>query len=172
MIFGMPMALFPAVAETLGGVKVLGWLYSAPSAGALVATVFSAWTKRVQRHGAAVIIAAGVWGLAITAFGFSRNLWLALFFLALAGGADMVSGIFRSTIWNGTIPDHLRGRLAGVEMISYMSGPLLGNAESGLVAALAGTQFSIVSGGVLCVLGVVGCVFGLPKFWSYDQTRH
>jgi MFS family permease len=171
MIFGMPMALFPAVADGFGGAKVVGWLYSAPSAGALIATTFSAWTKGVRRHGAAVIWAAGVWGAAITLFGFSSSLPLSLFLLAVAGGADMISAIFRQTIWNGTIPDHLRGRLAGIEMVSYMTGPLLGNAESGLVAALAGTRFSIVSGGVLCVIGVAASVFWLPKFWTYEERR-
>jgi MFS family permease len=168
VVFGMPMALFPAVAEGFGGAKVLGLLYSAPAVGALIMSLLSAWTKRVHRHGAAVILAASTWGLAIVAFGFTNQLWLALFFLALAGAADMVSGLFRSTIWNGTIPDHLRGRLAGIEMVSYMSGPLLGNAESGLVASLANTQISIVSGGILCVVGVIFCAFRLPQFRRYD----
>jgi MFS family permease len=171
MVFGMPMALFPAVAAGFGGARALGWLYSAPSAGAFLASIFSRWTTKVQRHGAAVILAAGVWGLAIVAFGFSTNLWVALFFLALAGSADMVSGTFRNTIWNGTIPDHLRGRLAGVEMVSYMSGPLLGNAESGIVAALTNTQVSIISGGVLCVVGVLICAIRLPRFWAYDYRN-
>ncbi|HEY3897881.1 MAG TPA: MFS transporter [Chthoniobacter sp.] len=169
VIFGMPMALFPAIAETFGGAATLGWLYAAPSAGAFVAALLSGWTKRIRRHGAAIAIAASVWGLAIIAFGFTKNLPLSLFFLALAGGADMVSGIFRTTIWNTTIPDHLRGRMAGIEMLSYMSGPLLGNAESGLAAALAGTQFAVVSGGVLCVIGVFFCVCKLPLFWQYDS---
>jgi MFS family permease len=169
MIFGMPMALFPAIAEGFGGARVVGWLYSAPSVGALLASLFSAWTKKVRRHGAAVIAAATVWGLAIVAFGYAPNLPAALFFLVLAGGADMVSGIFRNTIWNGTIPDHLRGRLAGVEMVSYMSGPLLGNAESGLVAAISTVRVSVVSGGALCVAGVLLCALGLPRFWSYED---
>jgi MFS family permease len=169
VIFGMPMALFPAVAERYGGPAVVGLLYSAPSAGAFLASVFSGWVKNVNRHGAAVVISAILWGFSIIAFGLSTNLWVALVFLALAGGADAVSSIFRNTIWNETIPDHLRGRLAGVEMVSYMSGPLLGNAESGLVAALAGTPFSIISGGILCVLGVSICASRLPKFWSYER---
>lgn len=171
MVFGMPMALFPAIAEGFGGAKVVGWLYSAPSAGALIATLMSAWTGKVHRHGAAVIWAAAIWGVAITVFGLSTNLWLSLILLAIAGGADMISAIFRSTIWNGTVPDHLRGRLSGVEMLSYMSGPLLGNAESGLVAAAAGTRFSVVSGGILCVVGVAACAWRLPQFWHYDERR-
>jgi MFS family permease len=169
VVFGMPMALFPAISQGLGGAVVLGWLYSAPSIGAFVVSVFSRWTSRIHRHGAAVIIAALVWGVAIIVFGYSSNIWIALFFLAVAGAADMLSGIFRTTIWNTTIPDHLRGRLAGVEMVGYMSGPLLGNTESGLAAALSNTQFSVISGGVLCVVGVVFCAFSLPRFWSYDS---
>jgi MFS family permease len=171
MVFGMPTALFPAWSEAYGGAAVVGYLYSAPSFGAMLASITSKWTEKVHRQGAAVIIAAGVWGVAIVAFGFATNLWLALFFLTLAGGADMISAIFRMTMWNNTIPDKLRGRLAGVEMISYMSGPLLGNTESGLVAAVTSTQFSIVSGGAACILGVVLCGLFLPKFWSFDYQK-
>ncbi len=100
-----------------------------------------------------VTIAAGIWGAAIIAFGFADRLWLALLWLAVAGAGDMVSGLFRMTIWNQTIPDHLRGRLAGIEMVSYMSGPMLGNAEAGIVASLFSIRASVVSGGILCVLG-------------------
>lgn len=172
MIFGMPNALFPAVAESLGNVKMVGWLYSAPSIGALIATLLSGWTKKIQRHGAAVAYASLVWGLAITAFGFMDQwIWI-IFFLAIAGAGDCISGIFRMTIWNETIPDKIRGRMAGLEMISYMSGPLLGNAEAGLVASLTNTQISIVSGGLLCVLGVILCVFLLPGFWKYKRHGH
>jgi MFS family permease len=167
MIFGMPNALFPAVAESFGGAKVVGWLYSAPAIGALVITVFSAWTHKIKRHGAAVAYASIVWGLAITAFGFA-NTWIwAIVFLALAGAADSVSGIFRTTLWNETIPDRLRGRMASLEMISYMTGPLLGNAEAGLVASLTSTKVSIISGGILCIIGVILCVAFLPIFWGY-----
>ncbi|HVQ28957.1 MAG TPA: MFS transporter [Vicinamibacteria bacterium] len=168
MVFGMPLALFPALSQSLGGPKVLGMLYAAPAVGALVASVTSRWTPRVRRHGLAVMIAAAVWGLAIVAFGFTSRLWPALVCLALAGGADMVSGIFRMTLWNETIPDGLRGRLAAIEMVSYMSGPLLGHVEAGGVAALFGVQASVVSGGVLCVIGVLVCGALLPRFVGYD----
>ena len=172
MVFGMPLALFPALAaSTLGG-AALGPLYAAPAVGALIASVTSRWTPRVHRHGLAVMIAATVWGLAIVAFGFASSLWPALACLAIAGAADAVSGIFRMTMWNQTIPDGLRGRLAGIEMVSYMSGPLLGHAEAGAVAALAGVQASIVSGGVLCVVGVIVCGLALPQFRRYDARRH
>jgi MFS family permease len=168
MIFGMPMALFPAMSEALGGAKVVGLLYSAPSIGALLATLFSGWTKSIQRPGVAITISALFWGVGITAFGFSSHPWFALLFLVIAGAADGMSGIFRMTLWNRTIPDQLRGRLAGLEMISYMSGPLLGNAESGIVAAGFGTRASVISGGALCILGVVLCLFLLPHFWRYQ----
>jgi len=171
MFFGMPMALFPAEATHLGGAGVLGLLYAAPAAGSLVATLTSGWTGYVRRHGAGVCIAAAVWGVGIVGFGVAPNLGLALAGLAVAGGADMVSGIFRTTIWNQTIPDHLRGRLAGIEQVSYSTGPLLGNVESGAVASVASVQASIVSGGLLCVVGVVVAALALPAFWRYDNRR-
>jgi len=168
MIFGMPMALFPAMAERWGGAPALGALTAAPAVGALLLGLVGGFAKRVDRHGAAVAISAGAWGLAIVGFGLSRSLPLALLFLALSGAFDMSSGLFRMRIWNETIPDYLRGRLAGVEMISYLSGPLLGNAEAGLVAGAFGVAASVVSGGVLCVLGVAVTTLLLPRFWRYD----
>jgi MFS family permease len=167
MFFGMPMALFPAIAEGFGGASV-GLLYAAPAFGAMCITLTSGWTRRVQRHGLAVAFAAGCWGLAIVGFGFAPTLWVALVCLALAGASDMVSGLFRTTIWNQTIPDHLRGRLAGIEMVSYTAGPLLGNAESGIAAGLFGVRASIVSGGVLCVAGTALLSLLLPAFLRYD----
>jgi MFS family permease len=168
MVFGMPMALFPAIADRLGGPSVVGPLYSAPAVGALVASVTSRWTRKVHRHGLAVMIAAAAWGAAIVVFGCCTTLWPAAFFLALAGGADAISGIFRLTIWNQTIPDEMRGRLASIEMVSYSSGPLLGHFEAGAMAAVIGVQGSVVSGGALCVLGVLACAVVLPRFRSYD----
>jgi MFS family permease len=168
MFFGMPMALFPAIAEGFGGAGVLGLLYTAPAVGSLLATVTSGWVPRVHRHGLAIIVAASVWGLAIIVFGLAPDLWLALVSLVIAGGADMVSGIFRMTMWNQTIPDRLRGRLAGIEQVSYTSGPLLGNLEAGVVAALTSVRASVVSGGVLCVVGVALAAVALPAFRQYD----
>jgi MFS family permease len=170
MFFGMPMALFPAAATHLGGAGVLGLLYAAPAAGSLLATVTSGWTAHVHRHGAAVCIAAAGWGAGIVVFGLAPNLGLALLGLVLAGGADMVSGIFRTTIWNQTIPDHLRGRLAGIEQVSYSTGPLLGNVESGVAASLVGVRAAVVSGGILCVAGVAVAAIALPVFWRYQAT--
>lgn len=168
MVFGMPLALFPALSESLGGARIIGALYAAPSVGALLASFAARWLHRVRRHGLGILVAASAWGMAIIGFGFSRQLIPALIFLALAGGADAVSGIFRMTLWNQTIPDSLRGRLAGIEMVSYMSGPLLGHAEAGMVAAMFSVKTSVVSGGALCVIGVLLCGLLLPRFIRYD----
>jgi MFS family permease len=168
MVFGMPLALFPAMADQLGGPRVLGMLYAAPAAGALVASFGGRWIPHVHRHGLAVMLAATVWGAAVVAFGVCSSLVPALTWLAIAGGADAVSGMFRMTMWNTTIPDALRGRLASIEMVSYMSGPLLGHFEAGIVAAAFGVRASVVSGGVLCVAGVLVCGAWLPRFVRYD----
>jgi MFS family permease len=168
MFFGMPEALFPALGAKLGGPDVVGLLFAAPSAGALLATVTSGWTARVHRHGLAVMLAAAGWGAGIVVCGFAPTTAIACAGLVAAGFADMLSGIFRGTIWNQTIPDRLRGRLAGIEQISYSSGPLLGNVEGGLVAALAGVRASIVSGGVLCIAGVAVAAAAMPAFRRYD----
>lgn len=167
MFFGMPSALFPAIAAQFAAGTV-GFFYAAPSVGALFATLTSGWTKKINRHGLFVAIAAALWGVSIIFFGFATNLYAALFFLALAGAFDMVSALFRFVIWNQTIPNHLRGRLAGLEMISYTSGPKLGDAEAGIVASLFSLRTSIVSGGILCVVGTVAVSLLIPKFIRYD----
>src|SRR3954470_3815518 len=171
MVFGMPLALFPALADRLGGASVLGLLYAAPAIGALAASITGRWTARVYRQGRAVLCAATIWGMAIVAFGLCTTLWRALAWLAAAGAADAVSGIFRSTLWNETIPDALRGRLSSIEMVSYTSGPLLGHLEAGVVAAMFGVRASVISGGVLCVIGVLACGLCLPRFVRYDARQ-
>jgi MFS family permease len=172
MLFGMPMALFPAIAQTLGGPSVLGLLYAAPSVGALAFAATSGWTRRIHRHGMGVIIAATLWGVAIIGFGVVPGLAAALVFLALAGAADSMSGVFRQVIWNQTIPDSLRGRLASIELLSYSVGPTLGNFEAGVVASLTSIRFSVVSGGLLCVAGCVLCAVALPAFRNYDARSY
>jgi hypothetical protein len=114
------------------------------------------------------MLAATAWGLAIVGFGLAGGLVTGVLFLAAAGAADCLSGLFRMTLWNQTIPDSFRGRLAGIEMVSYMSGPLLGNAEAGLIAGAFSVKTSVVSGGVLCVVGVLLCAILLPRFVAYD----
>ncbi|BBH65746.1 MFS transporter [Actinoplanes sp. OR16] len=169
MFFGMPSALYPFLANKLGGPSVLGLLYAAPAVGSLLATFGSRWTSRVHRHGLMVLIAAAFWGVGIIGVGLSGTLWLTLFCLAFAGAADMISGIFRMIIWNQTIPDHLRGRLAGIEMLSYTTGPLAGQLRSGLMARTSlGVPGAIWVGGVLCVAGSVALAAALPKLVRYN----
>jgi len=171
MVFGMPMALFPAIAARFGGARTVGLLYAAPAAGALLVSAASGWIGRVHRHGLAILVAAAVWGVAIVGFGLAAPLWLALAMLAAAGAADMVSVMFRSTMWNQSVPDELRGRLAGIEMLSYMAGPLLGNVEAGLLASAFGVPASVVSGGLLCVGGVAVVGLALPALRRYDARQ-
>jgi len=172
MFLAMPTALFPFVADELGAPWALGLLYSAGAVGSLLATLASGWTSHVHRHGRAVCYAAAVWGAAIAGFGLASNVWLALALLAVAGGADMVSGLFRATIWNQTIPDELRGRLAGIELLSYSTGPLLGHARAGVVAALTSVRTSILSGGVLCVVAVAAIGAAMPSLLRYDDRTN
>jgi MFS family permease len=168
MFFGIPLALFPAISQRYGGAEVVGLMYAAPSAGSLLATITSGWARHVHRHGRAIVYAAAAYGLAIVGFGLSGALWLALVCLAFSGGADAISGLFRGVIWNETIPDSLRGRLAGLEMLSWSSGPTLGNAEAGAAAAWLGVRASVVVGGVVCVAGSGAIAAALPRFWHYD----
>lgn len=168
MTTAMPTALFPFFAADLHASHAVGLLYAADSIGGLLAGVVSGWVRRVHRHGLAIIVAALCWGAAMGLAGLMPNLGLVLVLLACAGAADMVSGTFRGIIWDQTIPDELRGRLAGIELLSYCIGPTLGNARAG-VMAVGGVRFSIVSGGALCVLGVGAATAALPRFRSYDS---
>jgi MFS family permease len=170
MLFGMPSALFPAIASAYGGATVLGFFYAAPAFGAMLVSATSGWTARVSRYGRAIIISAAVWGLAIVAFGLAHSLVVALAMLALAGGADMVSGVFRGTLWNRTVPDALRGRLAAIEFVSYSSGPALGNVEAGVVAALFSARTSVISGGILCIAGVIAAALTFRALWRYEPA--
>ncbi len=167
MFFAMPQALYPALAVVYGG-QYVGFFPAALAAGALIASLTSGWTKNIHRHGLMVTIAAVLWGFGIIFFGLVDSLVPALIFLGAAGFFDMISGIFRGAIWNQTIPNYLRGRLASIEMMSYLTGPMLGSAKMGIVAEKFGVKTALVSGGVLCVVSVLGAAFFLPKFISYD----
>jgi MFS family permease len=168
MAFAMPEAMYPFLADTLHHPHALGLLYSAGAVGGVLATLTSGWTARVHRHGLAIVLAALGWGGGMALAGVAPGLWLVLGCLALAGAADMISGVFRGTVWNQTIPDHLRGRLAGIELLSYSSGPTLGNARAGLMAQAGGVRFAIGAGGLLCVGGVALTAAVLPDFLRYD----
>jgi MFS family permease len=168
MLFAFPTALYPFWADKVGGPSSLGLLYSAGTVGALLATITSGWVSRYRYHGRAIIIAAIFWGVGIALAGVVDNLAWVLFFLAVAGGADMISGLMRTTIWNQTIPDELRGRLAGIEMLSYLIGPLGGQMRAGFMASWMGLRIAIVGGGVLCIAGVAAVASVFPKFRNYD----
>ena len=167
MFFAFPQALYPALA-VIYGEKYVGFFPAAIAVGALLASATSGWTKNVQRHGVMVIGAALMWGVAIFFFGLVDSLIPALILLAAAGFFDMISGIFRGAIWNQTIPNFLRGRLASIEMMSYLTGPMLGSAKMGIVAEHYGVKTAIVSGGALCIVAVLGSAVFLPKFFRYD----
>jgi MFS family permease len=169
MFFGMPFALFPAFAERYGGTSVVGLLWAAPAVGGIAAMLTSGWSARVHHNGRAITLAAAGWGVGIVGFGLAQSLWLALLMLVVAGAGDGVSGIFRGALWNETIPDEMRGRLAGVEMISWSSGPLLGNARAGASASLFGLRWAVFGGGALVVAGSVMLALALPRFWNYDS---
>ena len=167
MFFAFPQALYPALASVYGN-QYVGFFPAALAIGALLASVTSGWTKNVHRHGVMVIAAAVLWGVGILFFGLSNSLGPALFFLGAAGFFDMISGIFRGAIWNQTIPNFLRGRLAGIEMISYLTGPMLGSAKMGIVAEYKGVTWALVSGGAVCMVAVGLTALFLPKFWNYN----
>ncbi|HMF03328.1 MAG TPA: MFS transporter [Acidimicrobiia bacterium] len=172
MVFGMPRALFPALADRLGGGPVLyGLLLSSVAAGAFLASLSSGWTTRVRRQGRALLVAVAVWGACIAAAGLTLQTVLVLTLFACAGGADMISAVFRSSIAANLTPDEMRGRVSGVEFAVYAGGPVLGDVESGVVGGLVGVPFAIVSGGIACVI-VAGLfaarVRGLAR---YTTTR-
>jgi MFS family permease len=170
MVFAMPRALFPALAEQVygGGPQTAGLLYSALAAGALLGALFSGWVRHVHRHGVAVLAAIGVWGLAVTLFGFADVLWLGVLCLAVAGAADMVSAVFRTAILQAAAPDDMRGRLGGVFIVVVAGGPRLGDARAGGGAELVGLQGASVAGG-LAVVGITAAVAaGASRFRAYD----
>ncbi len=166
MVFGLPRALFPALAATTfgGGATTVGLLYAAPGAGALIGAVTTGWVSRIRRQGRAVIIAVIVWGAAITGFGLVPWLWAALPLLAVAGWADMISAVFRNTIIQFAGPDGMRGRLMGVQVAVVTGGPRLGDLEAGAIATAFGDTASIVSGGLACIVGALLVARALPGF--------
>jgi predicted MFS family arabinose efflux permease len=166
MILGLPLAVFPALALSVFrlGPTGLGLLYAAPGAGAVAASLLSGWVGRIRRQGLAVIVAIVVWGVAIAAFGFSgRLLPLGLVLLAVAGGADVFSAIFRNSILQLSIPDAMRGRMSAFNLVVVTGGPRLGDLEAGLAAYLVNPVFSVVSGGVGCVVGILALAALLPE---------
>jgi MFS family permease len=174
MVFGMPRALFPALAATVfgGGATTVGLLYAAPGAGALVGALTSGWVARVRRQGRAVVFAVLIWGASIAAFGVAHWLPLALVLLAVAGWADVLSAVFRNTIIQFAGPEGMRGRLMGVQMAVVAGGPRLGDLEAGAVATAFGDTVSIVSGGLACVAGALVVAWALPGFTRLRSVLH
>ena len=170
MVFGMPRALFPVLALTQfhRGPEVVGLLFAAPAVGAFIGAATTGWVGRIRHQGLAVIWAVVVWGAGIAAFGLvGSNLWLGLFFLAVAGAADVISAVFRNTILQVTVPEHLRGRLFGIHILVVTGGPRLGDLEAGLVAAAFSPMASVVSGGLLCIAGAGLVAWRVPAFRRY-----
>ena len=170
MVFGMPRALFPILAVTQfgRGVEVVGLLFAAPAVGALVGAVTAGWVGRVRHQGRAVLLAGAAWGAGIAAFGLvGSNLWLALGCLAIAGAADVISAVFRGTILQLAVPDPLRGRLSGINYLVVAGGPRLGDLEAGLVASAFSPTVSVVSGGILCILGAAAVALFVPSLVRY-----
>ncbi len=157
MLFGMPSALFPALASTHfhGGSATFGLLVAAPGLGAMIGAATSGWTGRLRRPGVVVIGAGIVWGSAIALFGLVSSLPLALFFLALAGMGDLISEVLRNALLQRYTPDHLRGRVSSLYLAQVTTAPALGNVEAGGVARLVSPVFSVVSGGLACVAGAL-----------------
>jgi MFS family permease len=173
MVFGMPSALFPALALSRfqAGGFVVGLLYAAPGIGAFVASLLSGWIAHVRRQGVAIIVAATLWGVAITAFGFATTLLVSVALLAVAGGADAFSAVMRGTIMFATTPDEYQGRVSAAYLAQVTSAPRLGNLEAGAVASLTSLRFSIVSGGIACVAGCIALALFIPALISYDSQR-
>jgi MFS family permease len=170
MTFGMPRALFPVLAVGVfgAGAAGTGLLYAAVAAGATVAALTTGWLAHARRLGRIVIVAVLAWGAAIALAGLAGSLWIAAALLALAGAADSISAVCRSTINQSVTPDHLRGRMSSVFSLVVTSGPRLGDVESGSVAALGGVRFSIVSGGLACIAGVGLIMLAFPALLRYD----
>jgi MFS family permease len=172
MVFGMPSALFPAIAlhRLHGSAATVGYLYAAPYAGAFLCSVVSGWCSHVRRMGLWITVMACLWGAAIAAFGFMTALWPTLVLLAFAGGADFYSAVLRNTLLLRSTPDHLRGRLLGIEYMQVASAPSLGDLEAGVLASLTSLRFSVVSGGVACIAGCIVTALALPRFLRYDAA--
>jgi MFS family permease len=169
MIFGMPSALFPAIAaHRFGDPSLVGYLYTAPAAGALLVSLLSGPLRHIRRQGLGVVLTAALWGLAIAAFGFAEQLWLALILLAVAGIGDQISAILRSVMLYRITPREVLGRVSGIEFMQVAAAPSIGNLEAGALASLTSLRFSIVSGGLLCIVGCFVLAAAFPALVRYD----
>ena len=170
MVFGLPRALFPAVALSLyhGGPQTLGLLYAAPGAGTLLMAVVTGWIARVHRQGRLVALVVIAWGASMTLFGLVHVVYVGLICLAIAGTMDVISTVLRNTILQNAITDEFRSRISSIQMAVVTGGPRLGDVESGVVANYTSTEFSIVSGGIACIVGVLVLMRWRPTFWNRE----
>ncbi len=169
MIFGMPSALFPAIAaERFGDPSLVGYLYTAPAVGALLVSLLSGPLRHMRRQGLGVIVTAALWGAAIAAFGFAQQFWLALVLLGIAGLGDQISAILRSVMLYQITPNEMLGRVSGIEFMQVAAAPSIGNLEAGALARATSLTFSIVSGGVLCIVGCGLLALAFPALRRYD----
>ena len=168
MIFGMPRAVFPALAVHLygGGAGVVGLLYAAPGAGALLGSLFTGWTARIRHQGRAIAACVAIWGATIAVFGLVPVLWIGLTLLVVAGAADIISAVFRQNVQQRAVPDHLQGRLSGTFFAVVAGGPRLGDLETGVAAAIGGPEFAVWSGGLACLVGVGVLLWRVPELWA------
>lgn len=176
MVFGMPRALFPQMAQETfgdpaGGGIALGLLFAAIPIGAILGGLLSGTFTRIRRHGAAIAVSVGVWGLAIVGFGLSNSLWMAVFFLALGGMADLVSMVFRATILQTVATDDMRGRMQGAFTVVVAGGPRVADLAHGTAGAAVGTTLAVSGGGLLVVVAMVAAVLIFPIFWRYRAPR-
>jgi hypothetical protein len=173
MTFGMPRALFAVLSVSVygAGAEGTGLMYAAVSAGATVAALTTGWLEGARRLGVIVIWAVVVWGAAIAAVGLVASLWPAVALLAIAGAADSVSAVCRSSINQMVTPDAMRGRMSSVFSLVVTSGPRLGDVESGVVAGLAGPRVSVTSGGLACIVGVFAVVAAFPALARFDAEE-
>lgn len=172
MVMAYPTALLPFVATEFDSTWALGALFAAPAFGSLIASATSGWTNHVHHHGRYVFISASIWCAAIAAIALAPNIQIVLLLLAIAGGADMVSGLFRSLMWNLTIPDEVRGRMAGIELLSYAVGPQIGSVRATFTARAFSLRTSFASGGIIGAVAIVGLIAALPSLWSFDARTN
>jgi MFS family permease len=168
MLLAYPLAMLPFVAQQFHQRFALALLYAALPLGALGASLTSRWSTKVHHYGQAIALAAGGWGLGIALFGWSSSLWIAVLGLVIAGWTDAISAIFRGTMWNQSIPTDVRGRMAGIELLSYSVGPTLGQSRSGIMAAVFTLKTSLIAGGLLCTGACAGLAAALPSMWRFD----
>lgn len=169
MFLAMPIVLFPALAETIfRQPHLLGLLYTSETVGALIASTLSGWHRRIHSYGKVVVVSASLYGVLIALAGQAPSFWLCCLALAAAGASDMTSAVFRMTLWNQSIPEALRGRLAGIEMLSYSTGPLAAQVRAGYTADSWGVRRAITVGGLASVVGVVLAAAAFREFWRYD----